>query len=403
MPHRQASPPRIPKQLILFFAVLMQACLGGTYSWSVYDAVFINQYQVSAPLATAPFNLFYVMFPVTLLFASKLIDRFGPRICAILGGGLFGCGWMLASLGANSFYYTLAGVGVLSGLGVGLAYLIPITVGVAWYPQRRGLVTGLAVAGFAAGAALVSQFSQYFLTAGITPFSLLGTIGVCYAVIGIVAGAFMSYPAQLSAQQATPIPLKVIVKEPLFQALFIAMTAGLTAGFFINSKLALFSNDYNIELALSAVAIFAISNAAGRLIWGYLSDKLQPSITIKLNLFIQAMVIALSPVLLQSNWGTALLAAATGFNYGGVLVLYAATVGYYWGNNAMKSIYAWLFLSNILAALLNAVLGSLYSKTGLTVPTVTILVLLGFAYLLSSRHLIQNKLFSSTAMGNGTY
>jgi len=393
---------RASKSVILFFAVVMQACLGGTYSWSVYDALFIKQYQVPAPLATAPFNLFYVVFPIMLLFANKLIERFGPRKCAMLGGGLFGCGWIVACLGVTSFYFTLLGVGLLGGLGVGIAYLIPITVGVAWYPQRRGLVTGLAVAGFAAGAALVSQVSQYLLTVGISPYAVLGAIGGCYAVIGIVAGFFMSYPESYSAKQVAPIQIKRVMKDPLFLTLFIAMTAGLTAGFFINSKLALLSRDNGIELALSAVAIFAVSNAAGRLIWGYLSDRSPPSTTIKLNLFIQAMVIALSPVLLQSDWGTALLACATGFNYGGVLVLYAASAGHYWGNGAMKTIYAWLFLSNILAALINILLGSLYATAGLNVPIVTLLVMLGFAYLLSGRNLRQNRAGHSEVMLNET-
>ncbi|WP_135382530.1 MFS transporter [Vibrio tasmaniensis] len=390
----------VPKQVILFFAVLLQACLGGTYSWSVYDAVFIKQYDVPAALASAPFNLFYVVFPIMLLLASKLIDRFGPRQCAILGGALFGCGWMLASLGAHNFYYILAGVGVLSGLGVGIAYLIPITVGVAWYPEQRGLVTGLAVAGFAGGAALVSQLAQYFLTAGVSPYELLGGVGVGYIFIAIFSGLFMSYPAIMASGSTGKVRLISVVQGRLFQTLFFAMTAGLTAGFFINSKLALLSNDYGIELIISAVAMFALSNAVGRVVWGYLSDKWLPSKAIKLNLFIQALVLSISPLLLQSNFGTAFLAVVTGFNYGGVLVLYASTVGYYWGNNEMKNVYAVLFLSNILAALINIVLGILYSSIGLNIPIVSVLLLLGIAYVLTGQYLKIKASATPPAMAN---
>ncbi|MFA0678132.1 hypothetical protein AB4567_27790, partial [Vibrio sp. 10N.222.51.A6] len=151
----------------------------------------------------------------------------------ILGGALFGCGWMLASLGAHNFYYILAGVGVLSGLGVGIAYLIPITVGVAWYPEQRGLVTGLAVAGFAGGAALVSQLAQYFLTAGVSPYELLGGVGVGYIFIAIFSGLFMSYPAIMASGSTGRVRLTSVVQGRLFQTLFFAMTAGLTAGFLL--------------------------------------------------------------------------------------------------------------------------------------------------------------------------
>ncbi|MFA0678320.1 hypothetical protein AB4567_28740, partial [Vibrio sp. 10N.222.51.A6] len=158
--------------------------------------------------------------------------------------------------------------------------------------------------------------------------------------------------------------------------------------------------DYGIELIVSAVAMFALSNAVGRVVWGYLSDKWLPSKAIKLNLFIQALVLSISPLLLQSNFGTAFLAVVTGFNYGGVLVLYVSTVGYYWGNNEMKNVYAVLFLSNILAALINIVLGILYSSIGLNIPIVSVLLLLGIAYVLTGQYLKIKASATPPAMAN---
>ena len=365
------------KFLILFFVVVMQACLGGTYSWSVYDTIFINQYHIPAGLSSAPFNIFYIVFPLTMLFASLLTKRLGYQRSAILGGLLFGGGWMFASLGDNNFYMTLVGVGVLGGMGVGIAYLIPIAVGVAWFPQHRGLVTGMAVGGFAGGAALVSQLSQYLIDTGITPFALLGFMGAGYVVLGCVAGAFMLHPdPDGSHNAANTLPVKTLLKTPVFQALFIAMTVGIAAGFFMNSKLALLSSDFGVELILSAVAIFAIFNAIGRLTWGWISDHMNPSQTLKVNLGLQALVVIASPILLKSDAGAALLAGITGFNYGGVLVLYASTVGHFWGNDAIKSVYPWLMLSNISGALINAALGIIYSDFGLMLPAGIILILI---------------------------
>ncbi len=379
------------KYMILAFVVLMQACLGGMYSWSIFDSVFIKEYNINPTLSSAPFNLFYLTFPLTLLVANKIVKKFGTKFCAILGGVLFGSGWIIAGFGQFNFYVTLLGIGLFSGVGVGLAYLVSLSVGVAWFPDKRGMVTGLAVGGYAGGAALVSQIAQALMNHGLTPFGVLHVVGLAYVALNIIAGSFMQNPASYKKDSTSHIDIKHLIKNPLFIALFISMTTGLTAGFFVNSKLALISRDYNITLVLSAVAIFAIFNAIGRVVWGIVSDYIQPKLVINLNLLTQVVTLLSASMLLKSNVGAMMLAALSGFNYGGVLVLYASTVGYFWGNDSMKSIYAWLFLCNILAAGLNSALGYLYSEVGLGYPIIIAMSLLVVAFCANTFFIKGNK------------
>ena len=381
------------KYVVLIFAVLMQMCLGGTYAWTVFAAGFSDQFGVSPDWAVMPFNTFYISFPLTMVLGGKLIAKLGTRASAMLGGALFGIGWLVASLGAAGFWWTVVGAGVVGGVGVGLAYVAPIAVGVAWWPQRRGLVTGLAVGGFAAGAALVSQVADVRIGAGASPFEVLRLCGGAYLGIALIAGFFMRMPESETTGRSTAKPqaapsLGALVRTPAFVALFAAMTVGLMAGFFVNSNLKQFSSAEGLRLIMSGAAVFAIANAVGRIVWGLVSDYASIAGVIRVNLMSQAVVLALAPYLVTSGSGMLLFAAVTGFNYGGVLVLYAATVGRVWGNDAIAPVYGKLFAANILASVLSKALTSLYNIDGaLGVAGWTTAVALGVVAVVAMRWL----------------
>ncbi|HBG18856.1 MAG TPA: hypothetical protein DDY32_06145, partial [Desulfobulbaceae bacterium] len=139
------------RYIILPAAVLMQMCLGATYSWSVYVQPLKALAGLQQGSAQIPFTVFYFVFPLTVMFAGMLLPRLGPRVCAVTGGLCFGGGWLLASLGVHSFVFTILGIGLLAGIGAGMAYIVPIAVCIRWFPRAKGLVTGVAVAGFGGG------------------------------------------------------------------------------------------------------------------------------------------------------------------------------------------------------------------------------------------------------------
>ncbi len=137
---------------VVLGAILIQLALGAIYAWSVFTPGLIDagwtktqtQIVFAAGLAT---------FAVVMVFAGRNLARLGPRTLAIAGGLTLGIGYAIASIGGGTeFWIVLLGIGFVGGAGIGLAYVVPIAVGMRWFPDHKGMITGLAVAGFGFGA-----------------------------------------------------------------------------------------------------------------------------------------------------------------------------------------------------------------------------------------------------------
>ncbi len=340
------------RYLILVASVLMQMCLGATYSWSVYVQPLKALTGLSQGPVQLPFTVFYFAFPFTMIFAGQWLPRLGPRRCAMTGGLLFGCGWWLAGWGGAHFAWTIAGIGLLAGVGVGMAYIVPIATCIRWFPEHKGLVTGVAVAGFGGGAALVSQVGAWWIKSrGATPFETFQLLGMAFALLVTAAGACMQNPPGTRLAVTRPFSWREILARREFRILYLAMGCGLAAGFAVNANLKELFSGGSLQAGVRAVAAFAMANAAGRILWGWGFDRLGGRITVGANLIFQAAVLLLSPYILVSPAGLLIFALLTGFNYGGVLVLYASSVAHRWGAAAVGQVYGLLFSANIPAAL----------------------------------------------------
>ncbi len=351
---------------ILFAAVLMQTCLGATYSWSVYVQLLRGLAGLSQGAVQTPFTVFYFVFPATAAFAGSLLERVGPRRCAVLGGILFGGGWLLAGLGGRGFGFTVAGIGVLAGLGAGLAYLVPISTCVRWFPRHKGLVTGIAVAGFGGGAALVSQLAGFLMAGrGANPFQVFALLGATFLVVIAAAGTAMAYPPRAEGAPGRPAAASSAPFAPgEFAVLYAAMLVGLAAGFAVNANLREIGHGATVQAGVTAVSLFALANALGRVSWGWIFDRTATPLALRVNLGAQALTLAAAPWLARSQSGFWALAVATGFNYGGVLVLYAAATARRWGAEGVGRLYGRLFSANIPAALAPLLAGIWYDRFG---------------------------------------
>lgn len=339
------------KYIILLGAVALQLCLGATYSWSVFVKPLRDLSGLSQAIAQLPFSVFYFSFPLTVLFSAKAVRRLGPARAAAAGGMLFGFGWILAALGSASFAFTVVGVGLLAGIGVGLAYVVPLTVLVRWFPNQKGLVTGVAVAGFGAGAALISQTAGFLIsTLGYTPYSAFGLLGSAFLLIASGSGLLMKFPPGISEQCIPLLPYREVLGRSEFQLLYLIMIVALASGFSINANMKELFPAGGTVTGILGVSFFAIANAVGRIVWGAFFDRSSASTALRANLLAQAIVLLCSPWLLSSKAGFLTLAVAAGLNYGGVLVLYAATVARVWGAVHVGQVYGLLFSANIVAA-----------------------------------------------------
>ena len=380
------------RYLILIAAVGMQACLGATYSWSVFVKPLREWTGLAQGPVQAPFTVFYIAFPATAILAGMMMGRLGPRRCAMAGGLLFGGGWVVAGLfGAGHFLIVVLGIGLLGGVGVGLAYLVPITTCMLWFPRRKGLVTGIAVAGFGGGAALISQIAAALIQSrAATPFEVFRLLGMAFMVVVPVAGSIMRRPTEAEANardgsaisprqtqeaagpshdqpRAGPIaeqPLGVLLRERVFWQLYFAMFAGLMAGFAVNANLKELCKGATVKTGVTAVGVFALANALGRVAWGMVFDQLRSAVAIRANLLFQAAVLIGAAPLLRSPAGLQAFAFLAGLNYGGVLVIYASATARLWGAQRTGPIYGWLFSSNIPASLAPLLAGMAYDRWG---------------------------------------
>ena len=353
------------RYLILVAAVALQMCLGATYSWSVYVQPIKTLTGLLQGPVQLPFSVFYFTFPAVMMVAGMVLPRLGTRRSAMLGGAAFGCGWIVASLGRIHFGFTVLGIGLLSGIGVGFAYIVPIAVCIQWFPRHKGLVTGVAVAGFGGGAALVTQAGGTLMTSqGLTPFQSFAILGVAFFIVTVAAGAVMVPPVQRQMQKMTPLNPKSLLSGRDFRMLYLAMCIGLMAGFTVNANLKELNSGLGAAAGIAAVSIFAVANAAGRVVWGLIFDRIASRLAIQANLIFQALVLGIAPWMFKTEAGLWLVAALTGFNYGGVLVLYVSSAARRWGSDQVARIYGWLFTANIPAAVSPMIAGAVYDRMG---------------------------------------
>jgi OFA family oxalate/formate antiporter-like MFS transporter len=372
------------RYVILASSFLMQMCLGATYAWSVFVRPIREATGLSQGLVQIPFTTFYLVFPLTFLLAAPVVSVLGPRRSALLGALLFGAGWAVAGLGGPaSFGFVIVGVGLLAGIGVGIAYIVPITVSNRWFPEIPGLVTGIAVAGFAVGAALVGLAGEEMMLGGGTgPFRALALLGLGFLALGVPAAAQMRFPAAATAAPAASLRRRELVRTVEFRQLFPAMVAGLAAGFAVNTNLKDLGSAGGLAAGAAAVSVFAVANAAGRVAWGWVFDRMLPSSVIRLNLFAQAAVLSGVYFLVLDKPSLLVFAALAGFNYGGVLVLYASAVARRWGLARVGQVYGLLFTANIVAAPAPMAAGFSLDLFGSFVPSfLTIAVLAAVAAL----------------------
>jgi MFS family permease len=145
------------RSLVVVGAILIQLALGAIYAWSVFTARLTDAagvYAFTASQTAWVFSAGLATFAIVMVLAGRVLPSTGPRLLSIAGGLLLGAGYVLSGFFGDSFLVQLLCIGIISGAGIGLAYVVPISVCVKWFPDKKGLITGLAVAGFGFGATI---------------------------------------------------------------------------------------------------------------------------------------------------------------------------------------------------------------------------------------------------------
>src|SRR5579872_2986485 len=175
--------------IIAIAAFFMQLALGAVYAWSVFLTPVITLYHTTKPAANLTFTLALVALGITAGFGGYLNSRFGPRAIATAGGICYGLGIILAAFTAPNLYLLYLTYGILGGIGLGLGYIVALAMLIKWFPDRRGFITGLAVAGFGGGAVITAPVAASLIKSiGVGNTFLY--LGIAYLVVVVVAAQF---------------------------------------------------------------------------------------------------------------------------------------------------------------------------------------------------------------------
>jgi OFA family oxalate/formate antiporter-like MFS transporter len=398
--HTDSSIP--PRWHALAGAALFNIAIGSYYAWSVFVAPLQKEFGWSRLATTSVASVEMVMLATMYLVAGRIINRFGPRKIAVAGGLCFSSGMLLASLiqgpeaGTAPLVELYLTAGLLLGTGLGFGYYPPLHVGFKWFPEARGLVSGIAVGVFAAGSGIVGP-----LAGGFRPLNWGGLISIfaggpgssdpygwrhtfqllalAYFICTMVGAYWLKDPPEhfvppvpaarksgatkVSHVNMTPSQM---MKLPSFWVLWVAYVFGCISGTMTISQVNPFATQaLGAATAAFAIPVGAAGSALGRFLSGWMSDHLGRVATVRFML-VASMIAA--PALYVFRSGPAaffILLFVVYYGYGTQLSVYTALAGDFYGPKYSAYNYGVLLLAWGTAGLLGPVIGgSVYDSFG---------------------------------------
>jgi OFA family oxalate/formate antiporter-like MFS transporter len=366
-------------------AILIQLCLGAIYAWSVFTPKLTAEggtYNFSASQAAWVFSVGLLVFAVVMILSGRMIGKIGPRKLAVLGGVVLGVGYILGGFFGSSFAAQLIFIGIIGGAGIGFAYVVPIAVGVKWFPDKKGMVTGLAVAGFGFGATIwVKSAGSWFDLLNVLNFFGLGGVQSVFLLYGVIflvavllgsivmidppagyAPAGWTPPEQTAATGNPSSALGMVefvpgemLKTPQFYMTWLTFLFSAIAGLMVIYCIKLFGIDAlkaggmavatASAVAGTAMAWYAIFNGLGRIVWGTVSDKIGRKMAIFLMCLFQGIIMLLFYKMGGAGITLIIGACIIGFNFGGNFALFPAVTADYFGNKNVGLNYGYVFVS----------------------------------------------------------
>lgn len=349
---------------IALAGVFMQVALGAVYAWSVFRTPLVKAFHWSISQVTLTFTISIFVLGVTAFFGGLWLNKTGPRPVALTAGVLYGLGVFLACFSANKLWWLYFSYGIIGGTGLGFGYIVPVAVLLKWFPDKRGLITGIAVGGFGAGALVTAPIAQRLIVSvGVLP--TFAYLGVAYLIVVVSAGWFMQNPpagyvppgwtpsaTQKAQRSATDYTLGKALGTWQWWALWLALFLNTTAGIsVISQESPMFQEIAKVTALVAAgmVGIASIGNAVGRVFWAWVSDGITRRWTFVLMYLCQAGLFWVMP-----NIGQATLLTVLTFIilmcYGGGFGTMPAFAADYFGAKNIGPIYglmltAWGFAS----------------------------------------------------------
>jgi MFS transporter, OFA family, oxalate/formate antiporter len=349
---------------IALAAILVQMALGAVYAWSVFRVPLAQQFHWTIAQVTLTFTIAIFVLGFASFFGGLWLNKVGPRTVAVTAGLLYGGGVFLASFSSHGLWWLYLTYGVIAGIGLGFGYIVPISVLVNWFPDRRGLITGIGVGGFGAGALVTAPIASRLIQS-VGVLHTFADLGIVFLVVTVIGGWFMQNPPQ-GWQPAgwTPKPLQNAQRAAkdftlgqalatwqwwaLWLLLFLNTSAGISI---ISQEAPMFQELAKVPAIVAAgmVGVVSIGNALGRVFWASVSDVITRRATFATMFLLQLVLFWFLPEI-HSVTGLTVVAFIILMCYGGGFGTMPAFAADYFGTKNVGPIYglmltAWGFAS----------------------------------------------------------
>ncbi len=341
--------------------LLMNLALGSLYAWSVFVAPLEKEFGWKRADTSWIFTWAVVVFAIAFILAGRLQDKLGPFKISMVGCILLTIGFLLSAK-TTSLPFIIFTFGILVGIGNGFGYATPIPVMAKWFPDKRGLAVGLAVAGYGGGSAIFGPLASLYLIPHYGWRTTFVVLGAVFFVMTFV-GAFLlkNPPAGYKPPGWTPAPASKAAattyefspgemwKTPAAYYMWVAYALGCAAGLMVISQLVPFAKSVGVSgaaLAAITLVIAAVGNASGRILSGWMSDGIGRLNVLRLMIAISAVAMVILPhtgavfavpILLY------LMIFIVYWCYGTQLSVNASTTSDFWGTKNAGINYGLLF------------------------------------------------------------
>ncbi|HTM87161.1 MAG TPA: OFA family MFS transporter, partial [Terriglobales bacterium] len=373
---------RLPNRWgIAIAAVIMQICLGAVYGWSVFKIPLMRAEHWSETQVQLNFTLAIFFLGVGTIIGGLWQDKVGPRKVATVAGLIYGVGYMLASVSAthHSLYSLYIAYGVLTGVGMGMGYICPVATLVKWFPERRGLMTGVAVCGYGAGALIMSPVAAREILAYGVP-ATFWSLGMVYLLLVVAAAQFYANPPQgwrpagwepRSAVAKAATTYDYTVRQAMatwqFWLLWAMLFLNVSAGIMIISQASPMAQQLvgmTPVAAAGMVGLISIFNGTGRVFWAWVSDHLGRARVYFLLYALQVIIFFSLPRIHNLTWFSAAF-ALIGLCYGGGFGTMPSFTADFFGAKYMGGIYGIILLAWGAAAIPSPIMiARLHEATG---------------------------------------
>ncbi|NLW52455.1 MAG: OFA family MFS transporter [Tissierellia bacterium] len=350
--------------LILAAAIITNISLGAGYMWSLFAGPLKAAHGWGDSISWA-YSLAFAMVPVAMIIFGPVVDKNGGKKVTLLAGLLFGAGMLLTGF-ITSEVLLYVTYGLITGFGIGTGYGAATATTVKWFPDKKGLAGGLTAAGFGSGALILTPIVQPMIdNLGISrTFQIMGiALGLL-----VIACSFLlekapapKVAANAPAGSADGKNYKEMMKEGKFWLLWTIYALAATGGMMLIGHAAGIVNDYNLGNAATVIMLAAVANTAGRVFWGFVSDKIGRYLTV----VVMFVVSGAGLLLLNFNQTLGATAGVIGIlliylSFGGFLGAFPGITAENWGVKNASTNYGWMFTAYGIAAIVGPQLGSIF-------------------------------------------